>query len=453
MPVRVGRAFSAAQVSLHAGEFDSALSMVVVAEAGTIDETRLARAQLLRGEIAFTSGRWADAPSILVSAADKLQAVDLNLTRETYLDAWAAALYGGEATADTLVAVSGAAMRLPPAESPRPSDILLEGLATLTTAGRISAAPILRRAIAAFAAADSPAEQGLRWGWLAAVPVGVLWDEQASDAFGVRQLELARSAGALGLLPFSLMAVVVWAAMRGDFAAAVLALAEASAVTVATGAPFPAAGAMLLAALCGREAEATALLDSAEAGAAATGQGVAVQFARWVSAILFNSLGRYGQALVAAQRASAEAPQLNVSAWALPELIEASARTDNAAIGRDALDRLAEVATAADTDWARGVEARSRALMSAGAAAEACYREAIDVLGRTSVRTELARAHLLYGEWLRRQNRRIDAREQLRIAHDMFGAIGMLGFAERALRERGQRARPSASDETTRATT
>jgi DNA-binding CsgD family transcriptional regulator len=430
-PLCVARALSAAQVSLHAGEFDSALSMVVVAEAGTIDETQLAHALLLRGQIAFTSGRWADAPSILMSAADKVQAVDLNLTRETYLDAWAAALYGGEAAADTLVAVSGAAMGLPPSENPRPSDMLLEGLATLITAGRIAAAPILRRAIAAFAAADTPVEQGLRWGWLAAVPVGVLWDEQASEAFGVRQVELARGAGALGVLPFSLMAVAVWAAMRGDFAAANLALAEAWAVTEATGAPFPGGGAMLLAALCGREAEATALF------AAATGHGVAVQFARWVSAILFNSLGRYGQALVAALQASAEAPQLNVSGWALPELIEASARTDNAAIGQDALDRLGEVVTAADNDWARGVEARSRALMSDGAAAEASYREAIDVLDRTSMRTELARAYLLYGEWLRRQNRRTDAREKLRTAYEMFTEIGMLTFAARARHELG----------------
>jgi DNA-binding CsgD family transcriptional regulator len=435
MPVRVRRALSAAQVSLQAGEFDSAVSMVLVVEAGTLDEIELSHALLLRGQVAFASGRWADASPILVAAAEKFRALDLNLTRETYLSAWAAAMFGGQSAADTLAAVSAAAMSLPPAENPRPSDILLEGLVTLMTAGLATAAPTLRRAIAAFAAADAPVEQSLGWGWLSIMPPSVLWDDQALDEANTRQLALARRAGALALLPVNLYTIAILAAMRGDFAAAIPALAEATAVTEATGAPYAPMGAMLLAALRGREEEATALFDSAEAGATASGQGVAIQFARWVSAILFNGLGKYEQALIAARQASDEAPEFHVSSWALPELIEASARTGNAAIARDALDRLAEVAAAADTDWARGIEARSRALLSDGAVAEACYLDAIDRLGRTEMRPELARAHLLYGEWLRRQNRRLDARGQLHSAHDMFTDIGMLAFAERARRE------------------
>jgi DNA-binding CsgD family transcriptional regulator len=400
-----------------------------------VDEVQRARALLLRGQVAFASGEWADAPPILVSAGGKLRALDLNLARETYLSAWAAALFGGEAMADSLLAVSAAAISLPPAENPRPSDVLLEGLATLTTDGRIAAAPTLRRAIAAFAADDVSIEQSLRWGWAATMAPCVLWDDQAMEAVNVRQLELSRRAGALALLPVNLIVEAVLAASRGNFAAATSANAETAAVLEATGTPLGSVGAMLLAALRGREPEATAMFDPAEELAVASGQGSGVQVIQWVRAILFNSLGRYEQAFVTAQLACAEAPQFHVSSWALPELIEASARTDNAAAGRVALDRLAEVAEASGTDWARGVEARSRALLSGDAAAEAFYQEAIDRLGHTQMRPELARAQLLYGEWLRRQNRRVDARDRLRTAHTMFTEIGMLAFAERARRE------------------
>jgi DNA-binding CsgD family transcriptional regulator len=434
MPGRVGRALSAAQVSLQAGELDPALNLVLVAEESTTDATWLARALLLRGQIAFAMGQWADAPPILVSAADKLRTLDLNLAREAYLNAWAAAHFGGESTADTLVAVSAAALRLPPSPKPRLPDLLLEGLATLMTAGRIEAAPILKRATAAFAEADASVEQGLRWGWLATMPASVLWDYRALDAVNARQLALARSNGALALLPFSLNAAAVFAAWKGDFAAARSAAAETATVAEATATPYVPLGAMMLAALRGRAAEATALFDSAE-GAAQSNRGAGVLYARWLRAVLFNSLGEYAKAFVSARLASAEAPRLNVSSWALPELIEASVRTDNAAAGREALDRLTEVAAAADTEWASAIEARSRALLSDGAAAEACYREAINRLSRTELRPELARAHLLYGEWLRRQNRRAAARVELRIAYAMFTEIGMLAFGNRARRE------------------
>jgi DNA-binding CsgD family transcriptional regulator len=221
-------------------------------------------------------------------------------------------------------------------------------------------------------------------------------------------------------------------------------IAEADAVTEATATRIAPYGAMMLAAFRGREAEASTLIESAIKDATAAGQGAGVQAAQWVAAVLFNGLGRYEQALAAARQASEGTPHIAVSAWALTELIEASTRTGEDRLATDALERLAEETHASDTDWGLGVEARSRALLSEGETAERLYREAIERLGRTRLRPELARAHLLYGEWLRREGRRTDARAQLRTAHDLLGAIGMEAFAERArieLQATGERVR------------
>jgi DNA-binding CsgD family transcriptional regulator len=248
----------------------------------------------------------------------------------------------------------------------------------------------------------------------------------------VRQLQLARDAGALERLPLLLASLgteVVWS---GDFAAGAALVAEVDAVCEVTGsraAPFTA---MMLASLRGNQAEAAALIEATLAEAAAAGQGIAVAYAHWVAAILANSLGRYTDALAAARQASEDTSALYISMWALPELIEAAARTGDTGIAGDALTRLAQFTQAGGTDFGLGLEARSRALVSAGGTAENLYREAIERLGRTRLRPELARAHLLYGEWLCRENRRTDAREQLRAAHDMLAAIGAEAFAERA---------------------
>jgi DNA-binding CsgD family transcriptional regulator len=177
------------------------------------------------------------------------------------------------------------------------------------------------------------------------------------------------------------------------------------------------------------------MIESMIRDAGAGGQGIGVQWGEWVDAILFNGLGRFDRALASAQRAVAETPPLFVTAWALPELIEAAVRTGRTDLGRAAIEPLREVTAAAGTDWGLGIQARSRALVSDDADADTLYREAIERLGRTQLRPELARAHLLYGEWLRSENRRVDAREQLRTAHSMFVAIGMEAFAERSRRE------------------
>jgi DNA-binding CsgD family transcriptional regulator len=434
---RVERALAAAQASLHAGAFDAALKLVATAEAGALDEFQRARADLVRGHVAFGSGLGSDAPPLLLAAAKRLEAFDMELARETYLDAWGAALFAGQlATAGGLLEVSRLAKALPPpTRAPRPSDLLLDGLATLITEGRAAAAPTLRRAANAFAAADGSAEENFRWGWLTTVPSNLLWDDEKWHAINVRQLHHAREVGALVRLPIDLTAFAILVAWRGDLASAASAIAEAERVTEATGTRLAPYSGMLLAAFRGREAEARPLIEATIEAARAGGQGIGVQFAQWVAAILFNGVARYEQALAAAQEATDEDFDLFLSAWALPELIEASVKSREPELGSGALERLAAATTAAGTYWALGIEARCRALLSNGSAAEELYREAIDRLSRTRFRPELARGQLVYGEWLRRKGRRVDARDQLRAAHEMLTAIGMEAFAERARRE------------------
>jgi DNA-binding CsgD family transcriptional regulator len=267
------------------------------------------------------------------------------------------------------------------------------------------------------------------------IPSNVLWDEESWHAINTRQLQEARDVGALARLPIDVTAWAVLVAWRGDFAGAAVAIAEAESVTEATGTGFGPYAALLLAALRGREIDAAPMIESVVRDATAAGQGIAVQWAEWVNAILSNGLGRYEQALASAQRAAAEMPHLFISAWALPELIEAAVRSGTTDLAHVALEQLAEITTAAGTAWGLGIQARSRALICEGEVADRMYREAIDLLGHTRLRPELARAHLLYGEWLRRDNRRADARRHLREAHEHLSAIGMEAFADRARRE------------------
>jgi ATP/maltotriose-dependent transcriptional regulator MalT len=359
------------------------------------------------------------------------------MARETYLSAWMAALFAGRfAGGGDLAEVSQAARAMPrPACAPGLADLVLDGLALLVTEGPAVAAPALQRAASAFASADLSVAEGLRWGWLAQAAASALWDDVRWRAILTRQVQLARDAGALDQLPIELASLGTDAAWRGDFAAAEALVAETAAVCAVTGARSAPFVAMLMASLRGDHAQAAPLIEATIAEAAATGQGMAVTYAHWASAILNNGLGRYADALAAAQDASQETPPLYMSMWALPELIEAATRCGNSQLAAEALDRLAETTRPGGTDFGLGIEARSRALVTAGAAAEGLYREAIDRLGRTLLRPELARAQLLYGEWLRRAGRRTDAREQLRGAYEMLTAMGVEGFAGRARRE------------------
>jgi DNA-binding CsgD family transcriptional regulator/tetratricopeptide (TPR) repeat protein len=448
---RADRALAAARANLYAGAFDEALSLLPVAEAGSPNELQQAQAELLRGQIAFSSNIGSDAPPLLLSAARRLERFDVDLARETYLDAWGAAWFAGSlATAGGLLEVSRAASLAPQSTHPsRPFDLLLDALALLITEGRPAAALALRRASTAFAAAETPVENSFRWTALPPIPSYVLWDDEGWYAINARQLGLAREAGALARVPMGLITGAVIDAWSGEFAKAAEATAEADSIVEATGTRLAPYAAMLLVALRGREADGLTMLESAINEATAVGQGFAVQWGEFVKAILFNGLGRYGEALVAAQRASDDTPELFISSWALAELIEAASRSVAPGHAASALERLTEDTAVAGTDWGLGIAARSRALLTDGDAAESLYREAIERLGRTRLRPELARAHLLYGEWLRRQRRRLDGRNELRIAHEMFTGFGMEAFTERArveLEATGERARKRTAD-------
>ena len=432
--LRAQRALAAAQVSLHAGAFDAAARLLGTAEAGAGDDLERARVELLRGQIASASRAGSEAPGQLLRAAKRLESLDVNLARETYLDAWGAALFAGSlASGGNLLDVSRAARSAPrPSHAPHAPDLLLDGLAVLMTEGRAAAAPMLRQAVSAFLREEIPVEKGIQWGVLASSAAVTLWDFDSWDAVITRQMELTRDAGALAPLSIALNGEGIVVAWRGDLAAAALVTAEADAVTEATRTRIAPYGALMLAALRGREADALALIEATINEATAGGEGLAVQFAHWTTAVLYNGLGRYEEALAAARRASEDSGELFLSAWALPELIVAGSRTRNEGLVTDALERLAESTSAGDADWGLGILARSRAMLSEGEDAESSYREAIERLSRSRLSPELARSHLNYGEWLRRENRRVDAREQLRRAHEMFTSIGMEAFAERA---------------------
>ncbi len=434
---RTGRLLAAAQASTQVGAFDKAMGLLAEAEAGPLDELASARVDLLRGEIVFASGLGSDAPPLLLKAAKRLEPLDLGLARETYLTAWMAALFAGRlAGAGGMPEVSRAARALPPSEDPPgPLDLILGGLTMLVTDGPAAAAPTLRAALGAFTGATMSAEQELRWGWLAQGAASALWDDDVWHAMLVRQAQLARAAGALDQMPITLGALGTAVAWSGDFATAATLVAEADSVCEATGtraAPFTA---MMLESLRGNQAAAVPLIAAVIEEAAAQGQGIAVAYAHWAAAILYNGLGRYADALAAARQASEDTAALHIAMWALPELIEAGVRSRDTEGAGDALVRLADFTQAGGTDFGLGIEARSRGLLSEGEDAERLYREAIDRLGRTRLRPELARAHLVYGEWLRRESRRADARQQLRLAHDTLSAIGAEAFAERARRE------------------
>jgi DNA-binding CsgD family transcriptional regulator len=429
---RAERALAAAQASLEAGAFDAALGVLDTAEAGPLDEFQRARLDLLRGRIASASSFGIGAAQLL-KAARQLEPLDVDLARETYLEAWGAATAAGELdSAGTLREVSRAVRSAPPpAHEPLASDLLLDGLAQLVAEGLAPAAPTLRKAVSAF----RDDEKVLQFGAMAATAGAALWDVESWDAAITRQLQLAREAGALAQLATALQGKGIVVTWSGDFRGAASVIAEADAVTAATGIRIASYGGVLLAAYQGREAEASALLTTTIENATASGEGVGLQFARWASAVLFNGLGRYGEALVVARQASDAAPELFISHWALAELVEACARSGNSNLAAEALERLVEAPSASGTDWGLGIVARSRALVSEDDAAEALYLEAITRLGRTPLRPELARAHLVYGEWLRRENRRMDAREQLRTAYELFISFGADAFAERTRRE------------------
>jgi DNA-binding CsgD family transcriptional regulator len=432
---RAERALAAAQVMHQAGDPEATLRLLNLAETGTLDKLRHAQVELLRAQVALTVNRGREAPPLLLGAAKELEPLDPRLARETYLDALLAAMFAGSlATCGGVRRAAKAAREAPPsAQPPAAADLLLDGLAIRFTNGYAAGMPLLRRALDAFRRLDL-AEEQLRWLWLAHITAGNLWDEATLNTS--RHLQLARDSGALTTLPLALTSRIGAHVYVGELAEAEGLLEELEAVSEATRIPVAPYGALLLAAWRGQEAETFELIAATTTEALRRGEGFGLIITGAANALLCNSLGRYPDALRAAQQASEHPPVMGVEPWlVLVELIEAASRGGKPERAVDAHQRLIETTQASGTEWALGVEARSRALLSGGPDAEAAYREAIDRLSRTRIRGELARAHLLFGEWLRRERRRMDAREQLRVAQEMFTTMGMEAFAQRAARE------------------
>jgi DNA-binding CsgD family transcriptional regulator len=437
---RAERALAAAHAKHLAGAPEAALELLSAAKSGPLDELQRARADALDGQIAFASSRGSDAAPLLLTAAQRLAPLDPSLARETYAEALAAAMYAGRlAKGDGVLEVAKSARAVERAgASPRPPrapDLLLDGQALLITEGPPGAAPMLKRALSAFRGDDLSNDEALRWLWLACVTAIHLWDEESWRVLSDRYVQLARNAGALTVLPLALNYCAGCRVCAGDFASAEALGEEARVISVAIANPDVAISSLNLAGWRGRQAEALRLIEASDRDAASRGEGRRVGAGRYASAVLYNGLGRYELALAAAEEALEYQRELATSNWALSEQIEAASRSGKPEPAVRALALLSETTHASGTDWALGIEARSRALMSEGEIAEGLYLEAIERLRRTRVRSELARAHLLYGEWLRRERQRLAARDQLRAAHEMFTAIGIEAFAERAARE------------------
>jgi DNA-binding CsgD family transcriptional regulator len=433
---RADRALAGAQASLQAGAFDAAHELVARAQAGALDEFQRARVDMLHAQIAFTSNRGSDAPPLLLGAAKRLEPLDVTLARETYLEALMAARFAGRFASGAALEVAEAMRGAPPSPSPRAPDLLLDAFAVMITEGHCAGAPLLKRAVHAFRNDDVVANGGFRWLFLAEMAAIEVWDYDAWRELTMREIQLVRDAGALTVLATALSVSIYVQIFAGELAAAASLLDEQKLVTEASGSRLAPHAALILAAWRGREADLQDLVDETIKEVVPRGEGIGLSATQWVTALLHNGHGQYESALIAAQQLMQPPRRFDQAiGWALPELIEAAVRTGQLKLARDGLAQLSDITRPGATDWGLGLEARSRALLSEQEEAEPLYRDAIERLGRTRIRGEHARAHLLYGEWLRRENRRAEAREQLRTAHGMFTEMGMEAFAERARSE------------------
>jgi DNA-binding CsgD family transcriptional regulator len=450
-PRRASRALAAAQATQQAGALDQAERLLANADAGPLDALERAQVDVLRAQIvAVNRGR--DAPALLLAAAKRLEVLDIGLARQIHLDALTAALFAGRlgGTSDARqVAISARAA--PPSPGPsRGADLLLDGLAALIIDGSSVGTPIVRTAIKAFARDRIGTEEGLRWLWLAGRAAAFIWDYDSWDSLTRRQIRLARDLGALAHLPLALSTHIGVQLFAGDTRAAASLVAESDALAdITSGWSIPPYGALVLAAFRGLDEETTRLVRASVADFHARGEGMGLTVSQWVTAVLANGRARYEEAYAAASEATADPHELFFSTFATVELIEAASRTGRSERAAEALEVLSESTQASGTPWAFAVEARSRALVTPDEAAEALFREAIARLQPTRLRLDLARTHLLYGEWLRRERRRLDARTELRLAYDLFSDFGMEAFAERArveLQATGERARKRTVD-------
>ena len=426
---RVERSLAAAQAKLDVADAASASDLLAAAELGPVDDLQRARLQRLGAQIVFASQRGRDAPPLLLEAARRLDPLDAAMARETYLEAIASAMFAGRlGTGPDEREVAEAARGSSRTPAPGAADRLLDALVTRFTEGYAASVAPLSRALRAFDEPDGGGEDR-RWLWLACRLAHDLWDDELWHALATRGVRLARETGALNLLPNALNYLAALNVHSGAFATAATLTDEVDSITEATGIPPLRYAAAMLAAARGDQP--LVLLEWGMSNATERGEGSAVGGGFWLTALLHNGHGQYAEALTAAQQAC-EHEDVVFYGRALVELVEAGVRGGRPDEAVAALDRLSERTRASGTEWALGIEARCRGLLSDD---EALYRESVERLARSRAALELARSRLLYGEWLRRENRRIDAREQLRAAHEMFSRMGAGAFAERAQRE------------------
>jgi DNA-binding CsgD family transcriptional regulator len=448
---RAQRMLVAAQTKIRAAALDDALALLAATDLDALDELDRARVELLRAQIGFVSTHGSDASRTLLDAARRIAPLSRSLGAETYLEAMSAALFAGRlappgASARDVAAAARAAVT--------PTDLdgvgmFLDAIASFFVDGYEAALPIWRRALRGLDTGGIPVNEQLRWKWLGTLVSVHVWDDAGWHAISDAHVRIARQAGALGELPIALGQRAYAHLFAGELIAAASLIGEIEAATEATGSQLAPYAPVALAAFRGRASEAAALVERSRAEVLERGEGLGLSVLDWAEALLCNGLGRYEDARAAALRVGEHPDDLGTSNWAAAELIEAAVRSGAPELAAEARSLLLERASAAGTDWAAGILARSEALLADDQAAEALYVEAIERLSRCRIATDLARAHLLFGEWLRRRRRRLDAREHLRTAHDFFSGKGMEAFAERArveLEATGEHARRRSID-------
>ncbi|NIK61319.1 DNA-binding CsgD family transcriptional regulator [Kribbella shirazensis] len=448
---RATRALAAAAAKFRAGEPDAADALLTIAALGPTDELQAAHAARLRAQLAFARQRGGESGTLLLEAANRLADLDDRFAPQAYLEALGAAVFAGRLGAErSLEKVAAAARAARQAAAPAgPMDLLLDAVATQFTDGYNAAVPSLRRALHDFRdAAQRGDEQVVQWLWRGCPVAAELWDDDAWHDLSCRGLELARGLGALGVMPGALTYRAALHLHAGEFVAANLLLTESDSIAASMASAPAREARFLLEAWRGDEETALASIELGVRDARARGEGRALSLADHAAAVLYNGLRHYDKAMEAARSACAQ-EDLGIFGWSLAEWVEAAVRSGAPSVASDALQRLRDRTSAAGTDWALGILARSAALLADGRRADDLYQEAIERLSRTRMAVHKARAHLLYGEWLRRQDRRQVARDQLRTAHDSLSDMGAVAFAERArleLAATGEKARTRSTD-------
>jgi DNA-binding CsgD family transcriptional regulator len=433
---RAQRLLAAAGAQRDAGDLEAALGLLAGVEDGVLDELGRARVDLLQAQIALEQRRGGDAGRLFLSAASRLERLDPELARETYLEALGGAMASDVEVVGGAPAVAAAARAAPPgAVPPRAVDVVLDAFAIRLTDGYAAAAPALARALELLLAMDLSKEDVGRWLSLSSarnsnIVALEMWDDGALHLLAARQVQVVRDTGALLHLQYALSFLARSHMLAGELTAATLMIDEARLIAEATGNPALVNAPMVLAAWQGQESRASQLIE-ATSEEAATRRWTSNNYAR---SVLYNGLGRHEAARDAAWEGLQPDP-IGYGSLLMPELAEAASRTADRALLEFAAEWLSERTRAISSGWASGIEARVRALLSEGEVAESQYRQSIAHLTGTRVRLELSRTHLLYGEWLRRERRRLDAREHLRTALEAFTSMGAGAFARRAERE------------------